>query len=70
MEIRLFVARLLYPSFYFDLYEDILINGKSEKVILPIVRELANYQLYLANIITYLKRKYNIEEIMWLKKHL
>ena len=68
-DIRLFVARLMYPSFYFDLYEDILVNGKSEKIILPIVRRLEEYQLYLSKIITYLKQFYNIEEIEWLNKN-
>lgn len=68
MEAKLLVARLLYPSFYFDMYEDILIDNQEEKIILDIISKLDDYEIYLSQIISYLKQSYNIDEIRWLKK--
>lgn len=68
MEAKLLVARLLYPSFYFDMYEDILIDNQEEKIILDIISKLDDYEIYLSQIISYLKQSYDIDEIRWLKK--
>ena len=54
MEVRLLISRLLYPSFYFDMYEDILVDGKDENI--------------LISIIVFFRKYYDIEEILWLKK--
>lgn len=67
-EIKLLVARLLYPSFYFDMYDDILIDNKEEKILLDIIVKLDQYEEYLSQIISFLKRYYDIDEINWLKK--
>ena len=66
-EAKLLVARLLYPSFYFELYEDILIDNMDEKIIINIINKLPKYEKYLNNIILYLNKIYGIEEITWLK---
>lgn len=68
MEVKLLVARLLYPSFYFDMYEDILIDNQEEKIILDVISKLDEYELYLSQVISYLKQSYDIDEIRWLKK--
>ena len=68
-EAKLLVSRLLYPSFYFELYEDILIDKKDEKIIINIIDRIDEYEKYLANIIEYLRKKYGIEEIAWLKEN-
>lgn len=67
-EIKLLISRLLYPSFYFDMYEDILIDNKEEKIILDVVSKLDDYEEYLGNVISFLKVNYDIEEVEWLKK--
>jgi len=67
-DIKLLISRILYPSFYFDLYEDILIDEKEENIIISIINKLSDYENYLSSIIEYFKNKYNIEEILWLKK--
>ena len=66
-ECKLLISRLMYPSFYFELYEDILIDNSDEKIIINIINKLPDYEKYLANIITYLSKIYDIEEIFWLK---
>lgn len=67
IDIKLLISRLMYPSFYFDLYEDILVNGESEKIIIKIIDRLPHYEKYLASIISYLKNMYDVNEIAWLK---
>ena len=67
-DVKLIVARLLYPSFYFDMYEDILIDNKEEKILLDVISKLDKYEEYLSNIIGFFKINYDIEEILWLKK--
>ena len=69
-EVKLLVARLLYPSFYFEMYEDILINKKEEKILINIISRLDEYENYLYNIISFLRRYYDIEVIKWLNKSL
>lgn len=66
--IRILFARIIYPSFYFDLYEEIIQNIKKESEILNITNKINEYEEYIKNIFYYLKRFYNIPEIEWLKK--
>lgn len=70
MEVKLLISRLLYPSFYFEMYEDILIDNKEEKILLNIISKLDNYEEYLSNVINFFNSKYSIEEIDWLKKRI
>lgn len=65
---RILFARILYPSFYFDTYEEIILNKKNESSILEISNKLKEYEIYLKNIYLYLKRFYDIPEIEWLIK--
>lgn len=68
MEVKLLISRLLYPSFYFDLYEDILIDNKEEKIILGIISGLDDYEDYLSKMLSFFKLYYDIDEIKWIKK--
>lgn len=68
MEVKLLISRLLYPSFYFEMYEDILIDNKEEKIILDVISRLDEYEEYLSKVISFFKVNYDIEEIGWLKK--
>lgn len=68
MEVKLLISRLLYPSFYFDMYDDILIDNKEEKIILEVISKLDEYEEYLNKIISFFKNNYDIDEIEWLKK--
>ena len=65
-DIRLLIARLLYPSFYFELYEKILVEGKNEKIILDVVSNIDDYEKYLNGIINYFKKQYGVDDIKWL----
>lgn len=66
--IGLVMARLLYPSFYFDMY-DYIANGKiNEYEILKITSRASDYEMYLCDVFCYFKQRYDIKEIEWLKK--
>ena len=69
VEVQLLVARLLYPSFYFDMYDDIMIDNQEEKILTFILANLDNYEIYLSNVIGLIRQRYNVDEIAWLKKN-
>ena len=68
-DIKLIIARLMYPSFYFEMYEDILIDNSDEIIIAPIVDKLPEYEKYLANIISFFRNYYDIPVIPWLNNN-
>ena len=68
-EVKLLVSRLLYPSFYFDMYDDIMIDEKEEKILTFILSRINDYEIYLKKVIELLANNYDIEEIMWIKKN-
>lgn len=67
-DVLLLVSRILYPSFYFELYEDILIDKKDEIIITKIINKIPEYEKYLLIVIKYFKQIYNIPEISWLNR--
>ena len=66
--IRVLFSRILYPSFYFDIYDQIISEKKEEKELNTIISKINDYEYYLYNIYLYLKKFYDIPEINWLKK--
>lgn len=66
--IRVLFSRILYPSFYFDTYDQIITEKKEEKVLNNIINRINEYEYYLYSIYLYLKRFYDIPEINWIKK--
>lgn len=67
MDYILFFVRLLFPSYYFDIY-DLIINGKEdEKEILKITNKSMEYERLLYNIYLIIKEKVNLLEITWLR---
>lgn len=65
---RILFARIMYPSFYFKLYDEILSKKKEEKELNSIIKRIDEYELYLSNIYFYLRKYYDIPMIEWLKK--
>ena len=66
--IRVLFARILYPSFYFDLYDGIISGKKDEKQLNMIIDKINDYEIYLYNVYLFLKRFYDIPMVDWLKK--
>ena len=67
-EIRLFYIRMFYPSFYFDLYEEIISSSKEEKEIKKIIDKAEEYELLLKKLYIYINNKIALPEIEWIKK--
>lgn len=67
-DVVILLARVLYPSFYFNMYEDIMINSKEEKIITNITSKLDKYELYLAKVFKYFNNFYNLPVPEWLNK--
>ena len=66
--IRILFSRILYPSFYFDMYDDIVSGKKEEKELNNIINRINEYEFFLYNIFLYLRKYYNIPEVSWIKK--
>lgn len=66
--IRILFSRLLYPSHYFNIYDNIILGNYEEKKLIDIISSIKEYEIYLYNIYLYLSKYYNIPNIDWLKK--
>ncbi len=62
----LIMARLLYPSYYFDMYDEIIQDKLSEDKIDVYIKKNLNYETFLKQVYGYLKNRHNIPEIEWL----
>lgn len=66
-ESLLFLARLLYPSYYFDIYDQVIQDKISEEKIEFYIKKNTIYEAFLKKIYDYIKNKYRIPEIEWLE---
>lgn len=67
-EAILFVARFIFPSYYFDIYDEIIQGKINEDKISIITNKVNDYERFLIEVYAYVKLKYNIPEIEWLVK--
>lgn len=69
-EALLFYGRLIYPSYFFDLYDDIVNLNLNEQEIEKIVIKSEEFENFLINVHSYLSNLYNkyIPQIDWLTK--
>ena len=65
-EVILFLSRLIYPSFYFDLYDKIIQEKATEDKIDSITKKNTQYEVFLKKIYKFLKKIYLIPNIEWL----
>ena len=63
-----FYIRMLYPSYYFDLVDEILKGNKKQEELLNITKLSNDYEYLLYEIYNYIKNKYNIIGIEWINK--
>lgn len=61
-------ARLLYPSYYFDIYEGIINEQIPEDELKKIIDRIDEYELYLQTIFDILYTKGGIKRVDWLQK--
>ena len=63
---ELVIARLLYPNYYFDLFEKIILLEESENALLNIISRNQEYEVYLKKIITFIGTFFKVKKIDWL----
>ena len=64
-------SRLLFPTYYFDIYDEIINDKKDEELIIPIVQKVNEYEEFLVSLYKYIlyEKKVQIEPIEWLLKN-
>ena len=67
-EYNIFYARMLYPSYYFDVYEEVILNGISESKLQVITSKTEDYEDFLRKLYIYLSKYTVILEIPWILK--
>lgn len=61
-------ARLLYPTYYFDIYENIMNNHNGEERLLKIINKVNDYELFLKQAYFEISKYTNLERIDWIIK--
>ena len=64
--IHLLMARILYPSFYFEMYDAIINHQANESEVMRITSRIDEYENYLADIWKYFHKYYQIKDIPWI----
>ena len=69
-EALLFYGRLLYPSYFFDLHDDIVNNDLPEDTIEKVVIKADGYEQFLLDVYLYISKLYNryIPSVDWIIK--
>lgn len=65
-EIILLLARLLYPSYYFDMHDKIVQGKLNEEKLQILTKKNAKYEAFLKEIYKYIRLSFGIPEIEWL----
>lgn len=66
--IQVLYSRLLYPSFYFHIFDKIIEKKVPENYLNKLISKTNDYEVYLYNIYLYLSKYYPITIPLWLKK--
>lgn len=61
-------ARLLYPSYYFDLYEEVMNNNLNDEKLIKIIKKVDDYELFLMEAYEEIRKYTNLERVDWLIK--
>lgn len=65
---RLLYARLLFPSYFFDVYENIVEGITKENDILKIINKVDQYEKFLVEFNTFINRGNLVPQVDWLNK--
>ena len=65
---QLLYARLLYPSYYFDIYEKVIEEKINEEELLKVINKVDSYELFLKNIFLEFSKIVPIEPVDWILK--
>ena len=62
-------ARLLYPSYYFDIYESIMNNNDDDKKMIKIISKVHDYEVFLKKSYDEINKYCAIESVDWIIKN-
>ena len=65
-EYSMLFARLMYPSYYFDLYDAIMNNDESEEKLVPIIAKNEDFELFLKEAYLEISKYAPLDKIDWL----
>lgn len=65
-EANMFYARLLYPSYYFDVYEEVMNKDRNEEDLVDIIKKCNSYEDFLKEAYLEISKYAPIEKIDWL----
>lgn len=65
---KILMARMLYPSFFFDKYEQIVNFTHKEEEILPIIKRIKPYEEYIKKIYEIISYTIQIPKVEWILK--
>ena len=60
------ISRLLYPSYYYDIYEHIVLNKELEDRLKDIIKRVEEYENYIKKIHTLISQSIDLPNIDWL----
>ena len=66
-EYFLFLARIIYPTYYFDLYEEIITDRKNDEEIKKITDKVSDFEKIIKQIYHYYKSFLQVPRIDWLE---
>lgn len=66
-EYLLFFIRMLFPTYYFDMFENIVLSDISEKELFKIISKHEEYEEFLVILYFKILKYYNLPEINWFK---
>ena len=64
----LLYGRLLFPTYYFDEYENIILGNTEEKSLNKILKKTNEYILFLKDVWLEINKYYKLPEIEWIIK--
>lgn len=67
-ETYLLYSRLLYPNYYFDIYDKILNGEEKETELMKIIERATEYEIYLEKISLIFNKNGKLKLLNWLKK--
>lgn len=65
---NLLFIRLLFPSYYFDCYEQVLHDNQNENELIKIISKSEQYILFLKELLLWIKQFVDIPDIEWIIK--
>ena len=68
-EYILLLEKILFPTYYIDIYDDIINNGKSEELVINIIDRTDEYESFLNTIYKFIlyEKKVRLDPIEWLQ---